>query len=48
MRKVKTSVSIKRETLRRIKREAKRQKRSVSNLVELWIEQLPSNGKAAA
>lgn len=44
--KVKTSLSIRRETLRKVKAEAKRRKRSVSQLVEIWIEEtltLPAN-----
>lgn len=45
--KVKTSVSIERATLRRLKAEAKRRRRSVSQLVEIWIEDelLPLVGK---
>jgi predicted DNA-binding ribbon-helix-helix protein len=50
MAKVKTSVSLERSTLRRLKVEAKRHKRSVSQLVDIWIEErLPSaNNKSAA
>lgn len=43
--KVKTSVSLRRETLRKLKAEAKRSRRSVSQLVEIWIEDTLPNGK---
>jgi hypothetical protein len=34
-----TSISISQAAWRKVKREAKRQQRSVSQLVEMWIEQ---------
>ncbi len=49
--KTKTSLSLNRKTLEIVKREALRQRRSVSQLVEIWIEDglvptlAKSNGK---
>jgi Family of unknown function (DUF6364) len=44
--KIKTSLSLSQATLRKVKREAKRQRRSVSQLVEIWIESAPAvNGE---
>jgi len=43
--KVKTSISLSPGVHRRIKREAKRQRRSVSQIVELWIESAANKGK---
>lgn len=40
--KIKTSLSLSKQTLRKVKREAKRQRRSVSQLVEIWIESAPA------
>jgi hypothetical protein len=39
MAKVKTSLSLERATLRKLKAEALRARRSVSQLVDLWIEE---------
>jgi len=36
--KIKTSLSLNQRTLTKVKREAARQRRSVSGLVEIWIE----------
>lgn len=36
--KIKTSLSLNRSTLTKVKLEAARQRRSVSGLVEIWIE----------
>lgn len=45
MAKRKTSISLRKETLRKLKQEARRQRRSVSNIVEIWIEdQFARNG----
>jgi predicted CopG family antitoxin len=46
MAKQKTSISLRDKTLRKLKKEAKRQRRSVSQVVEIWIEdELSLNGE---
>ena len=37
-RAIKTSVSLRRKTLSKIKSEARRQRRSISSLVNIWVE----------
>jgi hypothetical protein len=42
MKKIKTSLSLSHSALRAAKREAKRQRRSVSQILEMWIERIPN------